>query len=379
MITLYNIFIISKIISFIYKMSESEKPLYDSSKMEYRYLGNSGLRVSVLSFGVMLHEDVNNMKELIKICLQNGVNFFDTAEFYGLGVAEKTFGEALKELKVPREKLVISVKIFKNGTDPNDGGENRKHIIEGVKKSLKNMQLDYCDIVFAHRYDMNTPIEETVRAMNYLIKKGFTFYWATSEWTPDQIERAFNYCKETNLIPPICDQAHYNLVYRKIVDRHYRDLFKIRKYGITAWSPLEGGILTGKYLNNNMPDDSRISKLKGKFPNAWEKNKKDWEPKLIKLQNLAKEKLNCSLTQLSIAWVIRNQDVSTAILGAMKPEQLIENLGALEVCKRLNKEILIEIEKIMKNAPIGEIDYFDNFKTMPIRRNVAEGIDNSEL
>jgi len=360
-------------------MSESEKPLYDSSKMEYRYLGNSGLRVSVLSFGVMLHEDVNNMKELIKICLQNGVNFFDTAEFYGLGVAEKTFGEALKELKVPREKLVISVKIFKNGTDPNDGGENRKHIIEGVKKSLKNMQLDYCDIVFAHRYDMNTPIEETVRAMNYLIKKGFTFYWATSEWTQDQIERAFNYCKETNLIPPICDQAHYNLVYRKIVDRHYRDLFKIRKYGITAWSPLEGGILTGKYLNNNMPDDSRISKLKGKFPNAWEKNKKDWEPKLIKLQNLAKEKLNCSLTQLSIAWVIRNQDVSTAILGAMKPEQLIENLGALEVCKKLNKEILIEIEKIMKNAPIGEIDYFDNFKTMPIRRNVAEGIDNSEL
>ena len=156
-------------------------------------------------------------------------------------------------------------------------------------------------------------------------------------------------------------------------------MFKIRKYGITAWSPLEGGILTGKYLNNNMPDDSRISKLKGKFPNAWEKNKKDWEPKLIKLQNLAKEKLNCSLTQLSIAWVIRNQDVSTAILGAMKPEQLIENLGALEVCKRLNKEILIEIEKIMKNAPIGEIDYFDNFKTMPIRRNVAEGIDNSEL
>ena len=285
----------------------------------------------------------------------------------------------MKELNVPREKIVVSVKIYKNGTDPNDGGEGRKHIIEGVKQSLKNMQLEYCDIVFAHRYDMNTPIEETVRAMNYLIKEGFTFYWATSEWTPDQIERAFNYCKETNLIPPICDQAHYNLVYRKIVDRHYRDLFKIRKYGITAWSPLEGGILTGKYLNNKMPDDSRISKYKGKFPSSWDKNKEDWEPKLIKLQTLAKEKLNCSLTQLSIAWVIRNKDVSTAILGAMKPEQLKENLGALEVCKKLNKDILEEIEKIMKNAPVGEIDYFNNFQTMPIRRNVAEGINKIEF
>ena len=135
-------------------MSTTEKPLYDSSKMEYRYLGNSGLRVSVLSFGVMLHENVENMKEILKICLQN---FFDTAEFYGIGTAEKTFGQALKELNVPREKIIVSIKIFKNGFDPNDGGEGRKHIIEGVKQSLKNLQLDYADIVFAHRYDMNTP------------------------------------------------------------------------------------------------------------------------------------------------------------------------------------------------------------------------------
>ena len=183
----------------------TDKPLYDSSKMEYRYLGNSGLRVSVLSFGVMLHENVENMKEILKICFENGVNFFDTAEFYGIGVAEKTFGQALKELNVPREKIIVSIKIYKNGFDPNDGGEGRKHIIEGVKQSLKNLQLDYADIVFAHRYDRNTPIEETVRAMNYLIQKGLTFYWATSEWTPDQIERAFNICKDTNLIPPICE------------------------------------------------------------------------------------------------------------------------------------------------------------------------------
>ena len=170
--------------------------IYDSSKMEYRYLGNSGLRISILGFGIMLHENVENLKEILTICLKNGINFFDTAEAYGNGIAEKTFGNALKELKIPREKLIISVKIYKSGFDPNDGGESRKHIIEGVKNSLKNMELDYADIVFAHRYDMNTPIEETCRAMNYLIENGLCFYWGTSEWTSDQIERAFNICKE---------------------------------------------------------------------------------------------------------------------------------------------------------------------------------------
>ena len=360
-------------------MTQSEKPLYDSTKMEYRYLGNSGLRVSVLSFGVMLHDNVANLKDILKICLQNGVNFFDTAEFYGIGVAEKTFGQALKELNVPREKIIVSIKIFKNGTDPNDGGEGRKHIIEGVKKSLKNLQLDYADIVFAHRYDRNTPIEETVRAMNYLIEKGLAFYWATSEWTPDQIERAFNIAKERNLIPPICDQAHYNLLCRGTIDNEYRDLFRFRKYGITAWSPLEGGILTGKYMENKIPEGSRISKGKGRLPAIWQSKKADWEPKLEKLQKLAQEKLNCSLAQLSIAWAIRNNDISTAILGAMNPEQITENLKALDVSKKMTKEILEEIETIMKNAPNGEYDYFNGFTEMPIRRNIQEGINKTEF
>ena len=360
-------------------MTESEKPLYDSTKMEYRYLGNSGLRVSVLSFGVMLHDNVANLKDILKICLQNGVNFFDTAEFYGIGVAEKTFGQALKELNVPREKIIVSIKIFKNGSDPNDGGEGRKHIIEGVNKSLKNLQLDYADIVFAHRYDRNTPIEETVRAMNYLIEKGLAFYWATSEWTPDQIERAFNIAKERNLIPPICDQAHYNLLCRGTIDNEYRDLFRFRKYGITAWSPLEGGILTGKYMENKIPEGSRISKGKGRLPAIWQSKKADWEPKLEKLQKLAQEKLNCSLAQLSIAWAIRNNDISTAILGAMNPEQITENLKALDVSKKMTKEILEEIETIMKNAPNGEYDYFNGFTEMPIRRNIQEGINKTEF
>ena len=360
-------------------MSEPEKPLYDSSKMEYRYLGDSGLRVSVLSFGVMMHDNVENLKEILKICLNNGVNFFDTAEVYGMGVAEKTFGQAIKELNVPREKIIVSIKILRSGSDPNDSGEGRKHIIEGVKQSLKNLQLDYCDIVFAHRYDRDTPIEETVRAMNYLIEKGLTFYWATSEWTPDQIERAFNIAKDRNLIPPICDQAHYNLVYREIVDSQYRDLFRFRKYGITAWSPLEGGILTGKYMDNKIPEGSRISSGRGRLPATWEKNKADWEPKFVQLQKLAKEKLDCTLTQLSIAWCIKNTDVSTAILGAMNPDQIKEDLKALEVSKKLTKEILEEIETIMKNAPKGEVAYFKGFGPMPIRRNIQEGINKTEF
>ena len=354
--------------------------IYDSSKMEYRYLGNSGLRVSILGFGIMLHENVENLKEILTICLKNGINFFDTAEAYGNGIAEKTFGEAIKELKIPREKLIISIKIFKSGIDPNDGGENRKHIIEGVKNSLKNMQLDYADIVFAHRYDMNTSIEETCRAMNYLIEKGLCFYWGTSEWTSDQIERAFNICKERNLIPPICDQAHYNLMNREIIDCNYRDLFKYRKYGITSWSPLEGGILSGKYLNNQMPEKSRYSefeKSKNEYLLERLKKAKEIEDKLIQLQKLGKEKLNCSLAQLSIAWIIKNNDISTCILGAMKKEQIEENIISLEVYKKLNKEILEEIENIMKNAPIAEIDYFNNFTPLPIRRNQQEKIDKT--
>ena len=209
-------------------------------------------------------------------------------------------------------------------------------------------------------------------------KTWINFYWATSKWTPNQIEMAFNICKERNLIPPICDQAHYNIVCREIIDNKYRDLFRFRKYGITSWSPLEGGILTGKYFSNNIPENSRVQKVSF-ASKIWEDNKEEWEPKLLKLQTFAKEKLNCSLAQLCIAWIIKNKDISTAILGAMKPEQLIENIQALEVYKKLDKEILIEIETIMKNAPKGEIDYSNDFKPMPIRRNIQEGIDKTEF
>ena len=166
--------------------AEVHKP--DTSKMEYRYLGNSGLKVSVVGFGNWVNNlDDEKNKECIKKALEKGINFFDTAEIYGLGAGETTFGKAIKELNIPREKIVVSTKIFKIGNDPNDGFLSRKHICEGIKNSLKRLQLEYVDVVFCHRYDMHTPLEETCRAMTWLIEHGYAFYWGTSEWTASQI------------------------------------------------------------------------------------------------------------------------------------------------------------------------------------------------
>jgi aryl-alcohol dehydrogenase-like predicted oxidoreductase len=263
--------------------------------------------------------------------------------------------------------------------DPNDSFLSRKHIIEGLKQSLKRLQMDYVDVVFCHRPDKNTPIEETCRAMNYVIDKGMAFYWGTSEWDADQIMLAYKICEKLNLMRPIVEQTQYNLLHRERIEREYANLFKDFKLGITVWSPLFSGALTGKYLDS-VPDDSRYKKrteLNGYGLDYYFKNKEAIDAKLRKLQDLAKNKLNCTLAQLSIAWIIKNNDISTCILGAMKKEQIEENIISLEVYKKLNKEILEEIENIMKNAPIAEIDYFNNFTPLPIRRNQQEKIDKT--
>ena len=357
-------------------MSAEDKPkelVPDTSKMEYRYLGNSGLRVSVLSFGNWSdHEDEKKMEELIKTCLENGVNFFDTAEGYGMGKAETSLGKALKALNVPREKIVVSTKIFKGGPDPNDGFESRKHIIEGVKLSLKRLQLDYVDVVFCHRYDRATPLEETCRAMNFVIEKGWAFYWGTSEWNADQIERAIKICEKLNLIPPIVEQCQYSMLERKKVDDEYRDLFKLYKLGTTIWSPLKGGILTGKYLNE-IPEGTRLARFE-RMKTRYEKEKDDYNPKILKLKELAEKKVGCSLAQLAVAWVIANKDISTCILGASKTSQLVENFKALELYKKLTPEILTEIETILDNCPTGETDFRD-WSQLNVRRNIDLGVN----
>ena len=349
----------------------------NTSNMEYRYLGNTGLRGSVISFGNM-NENSNEelIKDLVQKCLEKGINFFDTAEDYGLGKAEETLGKAFKALNIPREKIVVTTKIFACGTDPNDMLCSRKHIIEGLRNSLKRLQMNYVDIVFSHKYDMNTPMEEVCRAMNFCIKNGMAFYWGTSDWTACQIEKAYKICEKLHLIPPIVEQVEYNMLEREKVDSEYRDLFKDHHYGIMAYSPLKKGILAGAYLNGISPN-SGLAKLKEIWPDfyyGYKKNEKEWCEKIRKLKEIAEKKLNCSMAQLAIAWIIKNPDVTTCLLGCSKVSQLEDNIKGYEVYKKLNNEVLLEIEKILENAPAGECDY-RYFKEMPIRRNQFLGID----
>ena len=349
----------------------------DSSKMEYRYLGKTGLRVSVVSWGNWVNNENDQLTlDSVKVCLEHGINFFDTAEVYGLGKAEMSLGKAFKELGVQREKVVVSTKIFRSGFDPNDGFLSRKHIIEGIRNSLKRLELDYVDVVFCHRPDMYTPLEETCRAMNWVIDQGYAFYWGTSQWTASSIMEAYKICDKLNLIPPIVEQCHYNMMFRDRIENEYRDLFKKYGMGTTIWSPLESGVLTGKYING-IPDDSRYKKTNDGAQTdiqAYLDNKKVWDEKLLKLKEIAEKKLNCSLAQLALAWIIANPDCSTTILGSSKTSQIEENIKAVEISKKLDKNLLIEIEKILDNAPRGEIDYRD-WKELPSRRNINLGID----
>ena len=349
----------------------------DSSKMEYRFLGSSGLKVSVMSFGTFVgNEDSKLIEDCVKVSLENGVNFFDTAEIYGLGKAETALGNALKKFQVPREKIVISTKIYKIGNDPNDSFLSRKHIIEGIKNSLKRLQLEYVDVVFCHRYDMNTPLEETCRSMNLAINLGLAFYWGTSEWSACQIMEAYKICEKHNLIPPIVEQVRYNMIWREKVDSQYRDLFKKYKMGTTIWGALHAGVLTGKYINE-VPKDSRLVthsfEANYDYP-IYAAKKEEYDAKLLKLKDIAENKLGMTLTQLALCWIIANPDVSTCMVGASKPSQLEETLKCSQLYKKLDKDILLEIEKILDNAPQGEPD-FRNGDFLPIRRNIHFGID----
>ena len=349
----------------------------DASKMEYRYLGPTGLRVSVVSWGNWVNNANDKLTvDSVKFSLENGINFFDTAEVYGLGGAETSLGKALKELNVQREKVVISTKIYRCGMDPNDSFLSRKHIIEGVKNSLKRLQLDYVDVVFCHRYDRYTPLEEACRTMDWVVNQGLVHYWGTSQWSASQIMEAYKICDKLNLIAPVVEQCHYNMMTRDRVESEYRDLFKRYRMGTTIWSPLESGVLAGRYLNG-IPEDSRYNLKNDNAPidiQAYLDKKKEWDEKLLKLKDIAEKKLNCSLAQLALAWIIANPDCSTTILGASRVSQLEENVKAVEISKKLNKELLLEIEKILDNVPKGEIDYRD-WKELPSRRNVNLDID----
>ncbi|KAJ0409180.1 hypothetical protein ATCC90586_010261 [Pythium insidiosum] len=332
-----------------------------SHNMKYRFLGDSGLLVSTLSFGSWVtfdtQLDIEKAYSIMEHAYKNGINFFDNAETYAAGKSEEIMGQVIKmgiERGVwTREDLVLSTKIFfgtKSG--PNNCGLSRKHIIEGTKAALKRFDLEYVDLVFCHRPDPYTPIEETVRAMNWVIQQGWAFYWGTSEWNSHDIIEACEIADRLGLARPVFDQPQYSILQRSRVDYDFMNLYKKYKYGLTTWSPLESGILTGKY-NKGIPEGSRLSlpAYKAMLSNGLEEK----VAKVIKLEEIAKD-IGCSMAQLAIAWCAANEHVSTVILGATSIAQLDENLKALEFVDKITPEVRERIDAIVQYKPRAWLD-----------------------
>jgi voltage-dependent potassium channel beta subunit len=318
--------------------------------MEYRKVGKWGLKVSELGFGSWItfgnQLDTENAKACMKEAFKNGVNFFDTAEGYEHGMAEFMMGQVLKEFK--REDLVVSTKIFWGGEGPNDLGLSRKHLLEGTWSSLKRLQLDYVDILYCHRPDPSVPIEETVLAMDYLVRSGVAMYWGTSEWSANQIENAHVACKALNCIEPIVEQPQYNMLVRSRVEREYLPIYEKYGMGLTTFSPLASGILTGKY-NKGIPKGSRLDK----FPDL-KKHMDDQdrlsEKTLNKVGEIGKiaKKAGMKSSQLALAWILKNDHVSSVILGVSSVDQIRENLEAYEMKSKLTVDVMKEINAILE-------------------------------
>ncbi|CAN9212373.1 unnamed protein product [Alternaria alternata] len=349
-------------------MSESEAPK-DLPEMEYRFMGKSGLQISAISLGGWLtyggHVGDDNTFACLKAAFDAGINFFDCAEGYAKGESEKVMGRAIKHFNWNRNDIVVSTKIYwgtHNSALPsprnkiNNLGLSRKHLIEATEASLQRLQLSYVDILYAHRPDRYTPIEETVRAFNYLINTGKTLYWGTSEWLASEIEEAWAVADRLGLIGPIVEQPGYSLLRRDKVDQEFKDanLYGRRGLGLTIFSPLQGGLLTGKYVDG-VPDDSRLrqsddpyiqSVIKTVGSDAWNQQ----QDKIKKLMDIAK-KLDTDVATLSMAWVLSNKNVSSAITGASRPEQIYQTVKAVDVYRKLTKENLNEIEQVMGSKP----------------------------
>ncbi len=326
--------------------------------MLYRFLGASGIKLSALSFGAWVtfsdQIDETVATECMKAAYDAGVNFFDNAEVYAGGRAELMMGSILKKMGWKRSDLVLSTKIFWGGSGPNDRGLSRKHILEGTDSALKRLQQDYVDLIFCHRPDQDTPIEETVRAMTHVVNQGKALYWGTSEWSREQIRAAYDIARREHLIPPTMDQPQYNMFHRERVEREYYPLYAEIGLGTTIWSPLAGGILTGKY-KDGIPTDTR-TKLPGY---QWIRQRVESEhgrQQIQKAEQLQKisEELGVSLAQMALAWCLKSPFVSTVITGASKPEQVKENMAALEVIPKLTDEVMTRIEEILDNKPEPE-------------------------
>ena len=330
--------------------------------MKYRFLGRSGLKVSALSFGSWVtfgdQFDEENAYESMKIAYEAGVNYFDNAEVYGGGKSEKLMGKVLQKTGWKRSDLILSTKIFWGGEGVNDQGLSFKHIKEGTEAALKRLQTDYVDLLFCHRPDEDTPMEETVRAMNQMIHEGKALYWGTSEWSAEQIRRAYGIARREHLRPPLMEQPQYNMIHRKKVERDFAPLYNDIGLGTTIWSPLASGILTGKY-NDGIPEDSRLAMDKYDWLREQLLGGENGRSNLERVKKLAPiaDDLDITMANLALAWCLKNPNVSTVITGASKPEQVEENMKSIDAVDKITDDVMEEIEEILDNKPKPLPDY----------------------
>jgi len=322
--------------------------------MEYRYLGHSGLKVSELSFGSWVTFGTQLGVDLARECMAAaygaGVNYFDNAESYAHGQSEIVMGKALKELGWRRGSYLVSTKFFWGLDDgPNEKNTlNRKRLLEAIDGSLTRLQLDYVDLVFCHRPDPNTPIEETVWAMHDIVSRGKALYWGTSEWSAAEIMEAWQIADKHHLHKPTMEQPQYNMFNRQKVEQEFARLYQDIGLGTTTWSPLASGMLTGKYLDG-LPADSRAN-LKDY---EWLKKAVTDPDRISKVKELASiaADLGVSMTQMALAWCLKNPHVSTVITGASRVEQVRENMGASGVVEKLTPEVMTRIDEVLGNKP----------------------------
>lgn len=319
--------------------------------MEYRRLGSSGLRVSVLSFGSWVTFDNQMKDDTARECMHRaweaGCNFFDNAEAYAGGESEAIMGRVIADLGWRRHDYVLSTKVFWgiDGNVPNMNNTlNRKYLHHSIEGCLDRLQVDFVDLLFCHRADPNTPIEETVWAMSDLVDRGKVLYWGTSEWTADEIRAAWEIAERHHLHKPVMEQPQYNMLERRRVEVEYKRLYEDIGLGTTIWSPLASGALTGKYLDG-VPADSRAA-LPGYGWLASRITSESSREKVKRIVPIADD-LGCSLAQLSLAWCTKNPNVSTVITGASKPSQVTENFGALAVIPSLDADVMRRIDEAL--------------------------------
>ncbi|HRA65073.1 MAG TPA: aldo/keto reductase [Caldilinea sp.] len=321
--------------------------------MNYRRLGNAGLKVSELSFGSWVsfgtQMNVDTAYDCMVAAYDAGVNFFDNAEAYARGESEVIMGQILKRAGWRRASYVVSTKFYWGLNDgPNERNTlNRKYLMQAIDNSLKRFDMEYVDLIFCHRADPNTPIEETVFAMDDIIRQGKALYWGTSEWSADEIRAAWEIAERHHLHKPQMDQPQYNMLHRDRVEKEYARLYDDIGLGLTIWSPLASGLLTGKY-NDGIPTDSRAS-----LPGYEWLNSRLTDPNLLTTVRALKpiaDGLGCTMSQLAIAWCVKNPHVSTVITGASRVSQVHENMKALEIVPKLTEDVMARIDAILKES-----------------------------